>query len=72
MIDIGAPAWCDECGICEQVERRLRVAEETDTEFQFDHCSCDKIDAEFLSEVTVKTHLSISLFLTTNVKVSAK
>ena len=50
MIDIGAPAWnfaCDECGICMQIENRMRVAEETETEFQFDHCSCDKIDAEF-------------------------
>lgn len=50
MIDIGAPAWyftCDECGICEQVELRLQVADETGTDFQFDHCSCDKIDAEF-------------------------
>lgn len=50
MIDIGSKEWyfaCDECGICEQLDSRLRVADETRTELQFDHCSCDKIDAEF-------------------------
>lgn len=50
MIDVGRETVyfaCDECGICEQLGRRLRCAEETGTELQFDHCSCDKIDNEF-------------------------
>lgn len=50
MIDVGSETCyfaCDECGICEQLGRRLRCAEETGTELQFDHCSCDKIDNEF-------------------------
>lgn len=50
MIDVGSKTRyfaCDECGICEQLGRRLRCAEETGTELQFDHCSCGKIDEEF-------------------------
>lgn len=55
MIDIGA--WngsrtyfvCDECGICEQLEYRMQVAYEFGEDLQFDHCSCDKINAEFFA-----------------------
>lgn len=52
MIDVGAKNVyfaCDECGICEQLERRLQVAHELGEDLQFDHCSCDKIDAEFFA-----------------------
>lgn len=40
---------CDECGICEGLERRLRVAQEHPEygDFQFDHCGCDKVGEEF-------------------------
>lgn len=50
MIDVGAESVCfacDECGICEQLERRLRVAHELGGDLQFDHCSCDKVGEEF-------------------------
>ncbi len=40
---------CDECGICEQFERRMNIANELGECLQFDHCSCDKIDAEFFA-----------------------
>lgn len=40
---------CDECGICEQLERRMQIAREYGEDVQFDHCSCDKIDAEFFA-----------------------
>ena len=52
MIDVGAKSVyfaCDECGICEQLERRLQVAHELGEDLQFDHCSCGKIDAEFFA-----------------------
>lgn len=52
MIDVGAKNVyfaCDECGICEQLERRLQVAHELGEDLQFDHCGCDKIDAEFFA-----------------------
>lgn len=52
MIDVGAKNVyfaCDECGICEQLERRLQVAHELGEDLQFDHCGCDKVDAEFFA-----------------------
>ena len=50
MIDVGAKTVCfacDECGIHEQVERRMQVARELGENLQYDHCSCDKVGDEF-------------------------
>ena len=50
MIDIGNEYFaCDECGICEELEWRMRVAAERGDIIQFDHCGCVKIDDEFWS-----------------------
>lgn len=52
MIDVGAKNVyfaCDECGICEQLERRLQDAHELGEDLQFDYCGCDKVDAEFFA-----------------------
>ena len=47
MIRIGQTVYfaCDECPIVCQLERRLSIAEEYG--FQFDHCGCEKVDAQF-------------------------
>ena len=48
MIDVGNVSFaCDECGICEQLEWRSRVAQELGETLQFDHCSCAKVGDEF-------------------------
>jgi len=50
MIDVGAKSVCfacDECGIHEQIERRMQVARELGENLQYDHCSCDKVGDEF-------------------------
>ena len=48
MIDIGDRYFmCDECGLCEDWEWRLKNAQEHDYDFQFDYCWCSKIDAKF-------------------------
>ena len=50
MIDVGVKTVCfacDECGIHEQVERRMQVARELGENLQYDHCSCDKVGDEF-------------------------
>ena len=48
MIDIGKQYFmCDECKLCKDWKRRLAHAKEYGNEFQYDHCSCEKIDAEF-------------------------
>lgn len=50
MIDVGAKSVCfacDECGIHEQIECRMRVARELGENLQYDHCSCDKVGDEF-------------------------
>lgn len=47
MIDIGDRYFmCDECGACEDWERRLSNAEKYGYGFQFDYCWCDKVDAK--------------------------
>lgn len=38
---------CDECPICEGVERRLKVAEELGDEPQLEYCYCDKVQTKF-------------------------
>lgn len=40
---------CDECPIVKQLDRRLKIAQDHPEfgDFQYDHCGCDKIDAEF-------------------------
>lgn len=47
MIRVGRTVYfaCDECPIVCQLERRLSIAEEYG--FQFDHCGCEKVDAQF-------------------------
>jgi hypothetical protein len=49
MIDLGyAYFCCDECPICEDLERRLELAEKYG-EFQYDYCGCDKtVESKFL------------------------
>ena len=39
--------FCDECPICNDIERRLRIAKEYGHEPQVEYCSCDKIDMYF-------------------------
>lgn len=54
MIDVGAKNVyfaCDECGICEQLERRLQVAHELGEDLQFDHCGCDKASSAPVSSI---------------------
>lgn len=58
MINVGT-TWdgnrmyfaCDECGICEELEWRMRVYKEHPEYggFQFDHCGCDKTGDEFFA-----------------------
>ena len=38
---------CVDCPIAQDIERRLKIAEDMNCEFQFDHCYCDKIGEEF-------------------------
>ena len=38
---------CDECPICEDVERRIRIAKEGGYKPQLEYCSCDKVDGPF-------------------------
>lgn len=53
MIDVGGSClfMCDECQIVCQLDRRLEIAKEHPEygDFQFDHCSCEKIDGEFFA-----------------------
>lgn len=48
MIDVGNVCFaCDECGICQELEWRSRVAQEHGEPIQFDHCACEKVGDEF-------------------------
>lgn len=49
MIDVGCKRLfaCDECPIVTQLESRLSHSDMKPYGFQFDHCSCDKVDDEF-------------------------
>lgn len=50
MIDIGCDDRCfacDECGIIQELDYRLRIADEYSEFLQFDHCGCDKVGSEF-------------------------
>lgn len=48
MIDIGDRYFmCDECGLCEDWEWRLKDSQDHGYDFQFDYCWCSKIDAKF-------------------------
>lgn len=48
MIDVGSVSFaCDECGICQELEWRSRVAQELGEPIQFDHCACEKVGDEF-------------------------
>lgn len=48
MIDIGDRYFmCDECKLCQGWEHRLEDAHRYGYDFQFDHCGCDKVDADF-------------------------
>lgn len=38
---------CDDCPICEDVDTRLKIAEELGCEPQLEYCGCDKIDLPF-------------------------
>lgn len=53
MIGVGGTRLfaCDECPIVEQLDMRLAIAEEYPQygDFQFYHCSCDKVDGEFFA-----------------------
>lgn len=53
MIDVGGSClfMCDECQIVCQLDIRLEIAEKHPEygDFQFDHCSCEKIDDEFFA-----------------------
>lgn len=53
MMDVGGPKLfaCDECPIVMQLEGRLLDSIEYPEygPFQFDHCSCDKVDGEFFA-----------------------
>lgn len=50
MIDIGCSGCyfaCDECGMIEELDYRLRIADEYGENLQYDHCGCDKVGDEF-------------------------
>lgn len=50
MIEVGCDTRyfaCDECGIVEELDYRMRIADEHNEYLQFDHCGCDKVGDEF-------------------------
>ena len=48
MIDTDTSIFmCDECPICERVDHRLRLAQESGYPPQLDYCGCIKIQTEF-------------------------
>lgn len=40
---------CDECPICEGLQHRIKIAQWSGDEIQFDHCGCDKVGHQFFA-----------------------